>query len=129
MSGNPILDTNVVIGIMNHDPKIDLCVRDFIDLCIPAVVLGELYFGAFRSQKVDRNLTEIEQFLAGATVFGIDRGTAHWYGQIKQQLSRAGTPIPANDIWIAATAMQHDAAIVTLDSHFSAVKDLSIIRP
>ena len=73
MSGNPILDTNVVIGIMNHDPKIENCVRGFVDLCISAIVLGELYFGAFRSQQRDRNLKEIEHFLAGATVFNIDR--------------------------------------------------------
>ena len=62
------------------------------------------------------------------TVVALDVDTARLYGAIKNQLRRNGTPIPDNDIWIAALAQQHGAVIVTRDSHFDAVENLAVVR-
>jgi tRNA(fMet)-specific endonuclease VapC len=71
-------------------------------------------------------MRELEQFLTLVTLLRPSKETAEIYGQIRLQLSSVGTPIPENDIWIAATAMQYDLPILTNDKHFNSVDGITV---
>ena len=60
------------------------------------------------------------------TVLPCDRDTARYYGLIKNQLRQQGKPIPENDIWVAATAQQHNLCLISRDKHFTQIEDLSL---
>lgn len=93
---------------------------------IPAIVLGELYYGARKSGQAEKNLARIEEFVRGVAVLACNAGTAREYGLIKNQLRVKGRPIPENDIWIAAVARQRDLVLVSRDDHFAEVEDLKL---
>jgi tRNA(fMet)-specific endonuclease VapC len=98
------------------------------DVLIPAPVLGELYHGAYRSRRSAANVARIDSLVESHTVVDVDAETARRYGIIKSALRRKGTPIPDNDIWIAALAQQYSAAVATHDAHFDAIEGLEIAR-
>ena len=93
-----------------------------------AVVIGELYKGAYRSQARDRHLTNIEQrILPAVTVLPYDTDTAKIFGKIRAHLEEAGTILPDADIQIASTAMCHDLELVTGNlRHFSRISGLKL---
>ena len=97
---------------------------------IPTVVLGELYAGFAAGSRQQANLSELEKFLGmpGVQVFSVTAGVAARYGSVFHALRRAGTPIPTNDIWIAAIALECGARLVTLDAHFDAIPTLFVDR-
>jgi tRNA(fMet)-specific endonuclease VapC len=97
-------------------------------LFVPIIVLGELRFGAWKSGRVEENLRKIEAFAAASDVLPCDEATARLYGDVKADLRRKGRPIPENDIWISATALQHDLTIATRDPHFDHVEGLRTER-
>ena len=127
-NGNYLLDTNIIIRMFTGDPAIQekMLNRDNLFLASPAV--GELYYGAQKSDKVTENLHRINTFVENHIFLSCDLATAQWYGIIKNQLQRKGRPIPNNDIWIAAIAMQNDLILVTRDSHFDEVESLQTER-
>lgn len=106
------------MGLLNHGDE----------WYLSAVVVGELYYGAYGSQRVEDNLAVIARPAEQVEVLPVDKVTARVFGEIHQQLSAKGHPIPENDIWIAATALQHEHELVTHDAHFSEVDGLSVIR-
>jgi len=91
-----------------------------------AVVIGELYKGAYRSQARDRHLTNIEQrILPAVTVLPYDTGTAKVFGKIRAHLEETGTILPDADLQIAATAIGHGLVLVTGNlRHFSRIPGL-----
>lgn len=93
-----------------------------------AVVIGELYKGAYRSQSCDRHLTNIEQrILPAVTVLPYDTDTAKIFGRIRAYLEETGTILPDADIQIAATALGHDLELVTGNlRHFSRISGLKL---
>ncbi len=91
-------------------------------------VIGELYYCARKSDRILENLHRINTFVEEHIFLSCDLETANWYGTIKERLQRKGTPIPDNDIWIAAIAMQHGLILVTRDSHFDEVESLLVER-
>jgi tRNA(fMet)-specific endonuclease VapC len=95
---------------------------------IPFAVLGELYLGAYRSSDSKKHLQQINDFLKKCNVLIADSNTANIYALIKTKLLNKGKPIPENDIWIAATAKQHELNLVTRDKHFKEINDLVIIN-
>lgn len=128
MNGRTLLDTNVVIGLLENQPTASSRFQSSVESYVGTVVLGELYYGAFRSTRRQRNLTRISAFLAEVAVITSDTETALEYGRVKSELAGAGRPIPDNDIWIAALARQHDLTLVTRDAHFDAVNALRTER-
>ena len=88
------------------------------------VVLGELYYGAHKSGQTAENIRRVQEFAAASIVLMCDDVTALVYGRVKNELRRRGTPIPENDIWIAALALQHGLTLATRDQHFGAVGGL-----
>jgi tRNA(fMet)-specific endonuclease VapC len=88
---------------------------------VPSIVLGELWVGFLSGQHRDRNEAELDRFLANPVVeeLAIDHDVARLYAEILLALKRAGTPLPGNDIWVAACAARHGATVLTYDRHFS----------
>jgi tRNA(fMet)-specific endonuclease VapC len=126
MNGRFLLDTNIVIAIFATEATVQMELAKASEVFISSVVLGELYYGAYKSTRATDNLARIQEFAARNTVLGCDGETAQEYGIIKNQLRARGRPIPENDIWIAATARQHNLTLVTRDGHFGEVDGLGI---
>jgi tRNA(fMet)-specific endonuclease VapC len=91
---------------------------------VPAVAVGELFFGAAKSGRPPENTTKMEQFASHRAIVTSDLDVAREYGRLKQRLKEKGRPIPENDIWIAAAAKHHGMILVTRDGHFTEVEDL-----
>jgi tRNA(fMet)-specific endonuclease VapC len=89
-------------------------------IVLPFVVLAELRAGFRSGSHARRNENTLGRFLQSprVSVLFADEGTAHVYALLFTELRKAGTPIPTNDLWIAALAMQHDLVLFTRDQHF-----------
>jgi tRNA(fMet)-specific endonuclease VapC len=124
MNGKSLLDTNIVISIFKDEKNIAKRIRALRKVYIPVVVLGELYYGAFKSMRIEKNLNNISLLLDHISVLQTNEGTAKIYGEIKTQLKRKGKPIPENDIWVAAIARQFNLTLITKDGHFKEVDGL-----
>ena len=90
---------------------------------VPTVTMGELRTGFLLGAHRERNEAELDEFLANPVVevLGVDAEASRHYAEIVADLRRAGTPLPTNDIWIAATAARHGAAVLTCDKHFERI--------
>ncbi len=126
MSGKYLLDTNAVIALFADEPAIKDLLREADEVFVPSIVIGELFFGALKSGRVKENLAYIDDFAASSVVLGCDTETARRYGEVKNVLREKGRPIPENDIWIAAIALQHDLILMTRDVHLSEVDRLKL---
>ena len=120
-----LLDTNVVIPVLRQEESALARVEQAEDsLFVSVITLGELRFGARKSGRIEENLQRVEE----SEVLLCDEETSRLYGEVKDGLRRKGRPIPENDIWISATALQNDLALVTRDAHFEHVDGLKIER-
>lgn len=126
MTGDYLLDTNVVIALFAADESVGRNLGQAAEVFVSSTVLGELQFGARKSARSQANTQRIDEFAASISVLVCDEETSRHYGEIKHALGLQGTPLPENDIWIAATAMQHGLTLVTRDAHFRHVLELSI---
>lgn len=90
---------------------------------VPVVVLGELRTGFLLGGRRERNETELDAFLDNPVVqvLPVDSETSRQYAEIVAELRTAGTPIPTNDIWIAATAARNGTTVLTCDEHFQCI--------
>ena len=125
MSGRVLLDTNIVIALFASDQTVISNLANAQEVFIASTVIGELYYGAENSSRAAENIARIDALVQSSAVLRCDSFTAKTYGQIKRQLKLNGTPIPENDIWIAATAMQFGLTLITRDNHFASVDGLS----
>jgi tRNA(fMet)-specific endonuclease VapC len=122
-----LLDTNIVIGLFANESSIIEKIKSFSgSIFIPSIVLGELFYGAEQSTRKEENRKKIEELAEASLVLECDLDTARSYGKVKNQLKIKGSPIPENDIWIAALADQHKLKLVTRDKHFNSIKTISI---
>lgn len=127
-NGNYLLDTNIIIGMFTGDRVIEEKIQNGNNWFLASPAVGELYYGARKSDKITENLHRVNTFVEEHVFLSCDLETAQWYGIIKERLHGKGRPIPNNDIWIAAIAMQHDLILVTRDSHFHEVESLQTER-
>lgn len=117
------LDTSAYSHFKRGDPQ----VVDLIDradwLGLPVIVLGELAVGFRQSTRRAVNQSELERFVSNAAVevLPVSEDVVSLYADIVLDLKKAGTPLPANDIWIAAVAARHGAAVLTYDEHFRSI--------
>ncbi len=126
MHGRFLLDTNIIIALFASDTAVKTRLAEADEVFVSSVAIGELCFGARRSARVQDNLARVDDFASTNVVLACDTETAHRYGEIKERLCARGRPIPENDIWIAAIALQHDLILVTRDAHFEAVDELRL---
>jgi tRNA(fMet)-specific endonuclease VapC len=125
-----LIDTNCYSAIDAGDPETIRRIESAQEVWLPFIVLGELYAGFELGTRRDENEQQLQDFLARPSigVLFADIQTTQKYGQIFHALRRRGTPIPTNDIWIAALALQHNLLLTTSDKHFLFVSDLQILR-
>jgi tRNA(fMet)-specific endonuclease VapC len=126
MSGRYLLDTNIIIALFASDAAVKTRLAEVDEVFVCSIAIGELCFGARRSARVQDNLARVDDFASSNVVLACDTETAHRYGEIKELLRARGRPIPENDIWMAAIALQHDLILVTRDAHFEAVDGLRL---
>ena len=120
------LDTNRLTDLFQGDAAL----AERLGLCdevwIPLVVLAEIKAGFLGGTERHRNEILLRKLLSKTTVGVLlpDRETAEYYARLFVQLKRAGTPVPDNDLWIAAIALQHDLLLITRDKHFKNIPQL-----
>lgn len=123
-SGRYLLDTGIVASLFRGETSVQNQIAEAEEVFVGSITLGELFYGAFKSQRTDAELKKIGEFAQAVRVLDCDSETAEVYGRIKTALRAKGRPIPENDIWIAATAMQHELALAMRDPHFTQVEGL-----
>ena len=117
-----LLDTNVLIRFFRSDRKIATTISRYEKILVPTVVIGEFRAGVDqRTADGRRQMEVLESFLDSPSVeiATITEDVASTYAQIFKVLKEKGTPIPQNDLWIAACAVECGAMIYSLDRHFA----------
>lgn len=122
-----ILDTNAISALFGGDLALAQILEDAERLSIPAIAIGEYRYGLRRSRLRDQLEPLLATLIAETNVLVIDEGTTAAYATLRDDLRRAGQPIPENDVWIAALARQHGLPVLSNDRHFDAVPGLERI--
>ena len=122
-----LLDTNVYSAFKRGEPMAVELVAHADEIVVNAVVLGELVAGFVVGSQERRNREELTMFLASPRVrtVAVDDATAGFYARLFALLRSKGRPIPTNDLWIAASALQHGLVLATFDGHFAAIEGLA----
>lgn len=127
------LDTSAYSFFMRgHRPAVDA-----IDgagwIGVPVVVVGELWVGFLQGKQAQRNQAGLAEFLGNPLVeeLPLDGEIGRLFAEIVVTLRKNGTPLPSNDIWIAATAAQAGATVLTYDAHFAAIERVQslVLKP
>jgi len=124
MAGRLLLDSNAVIAFLANDAELRFKIVDADEVFISTTVLGELYYGAAKSSRVEENIAVVDRFARTCSVLVCTGRTAHTYGHLKAALKDKGKPIPENDLWIAAVAVENDLTLMTRDVHFESIDGL-----
>ncbi|MGD1862093.1 MAG: type II toxin-antitoxin system VapC family toxin [Leptolyngbyaceae cyanobacterium] len=122
-----MLDTNIVIALFANDATVKSNLVQASEIFLPSIAVGELCYGARKSRRVEANLSRVDELIASSTILGCDAETAQQYGEVKNKLRLAGRPIPENDLWIAALALQHALILATRDVHFQGIEGLQTV--
>lgn len=122
-----LLDTNAYSAMMRGHAEVARHVRDAEQVVLSAVVIGELLFGFRLGTRLRKNMDALETFVANpyVTLADVTRTTADRFARIAAALRAKGRPIPTNDIWVAAHAMETGAELLSFDVHFEAVDGLA----
>lgn len=126
MNSVSLLDTNAAIALLNNNANILPIISVLAEVMVPIIVLGELYYGAEKSSRVEANLQRVNEFAERYSVLYCDVETAREYGLVQRELRAKGRPIQPNDMWIAALARQHRLTLLTRDSDFANVDGLTV---
>lgn len=126
-----LLDTNAYSDLKRGHAGVAMIVRKATRVLLSAVVAGELLYGFRRGARFERNWKDLERFLESPFVafLPVTLETADRFARIASALRAKGTPIPTNDIWIAAHAMETGATLVSEDRHFKEVDGLAWTVP
>lgn len=119
-----ILDTNALSAYLDRTPEAVEIVSEAREIAIPVVVAGEFAFGIAQSRHREEYERSLRRMLDRSTVLDIGIETARHYAAIRLELKGAGTPIPANDVWIAALSRQYAIPVMSRDTHFDFVGGL-----
>jgi tRNA(fMet)-specific endonuclease VapC len=120
------LDTNRITDLFRGDSELAERLGTSEEVWIPLIVLGEIKAGFHGGTEQRRNEVLLNRLLAKPTVGVLlpSLETAQHYARLFVQLKRAGTPIPDNDLWIAALVLEHNLFLVTRDHHFQRIPQL-----
>jgi len=120
------LDTNRYTDLCRGDMSVVETIEQAEEVWLPFIVLGELRAGFAVGSQGSRNEAILRRFLLkpGIGVLYPDEQTTHHYGAVYRQLRTQGTPIPTNDMWIAALVLQHSLVLFARDVHFDALPQL-----
>ncbi|MCF8128655.1 MAG: type II toxin-antitoxin system VapC family toxin [Deltaproteobacteria bacterium] len=121
-----LIDTNIYSYALRGDPDVASTLRQVAHIGFTAISMGELLSGFKSGRREEENRQELVTFLDSPRVvlYSVNEATAEYYAHILNQLKKKGTPIPTNDIWIAAVAFEHGLPLYTMDQHFFRVEGL-----
>ena len=125
------IDTCAYSRLMLGHAPLQICMEEAVVLILPVIVLGELISGFEAGTRPAENEERLKLFLEAPSVRVQDatEDIARRYARLVNALRRAGTPLPTNDIWIAATAMELGARLITYDAHFRHIPGLLVEAP
>lgn len=126
-----LLDTNAYSALLREVEDVARRVRRAEEVLLSSVVVGELLYGFRCGSRLKRNLEQLETFFDNpyTECLPVTEATADRFSRIAQRLREKGTPIPTNDIWIAAHAMESGADLISYDQHFRLVEGVVHIIP
>ena len=119
-----ILDTNGLSAVADGDAALEPILHRAAELAVPVVVLGEYRYGIRQSRERQRYEEWLADSLPSYRILDVDQDTTIYYAALRTELKKAGTPIPSNDVWIAALCRQHALPVVSRDRHFDSVSRL-----
>ena len=121
-----IIDTNFYTAFKRNNSVAVTLLQRAEYVGVNSVILGELLAGFRCGKREKQNRLELDQFLDSARVaiISVDDETAEFYAQVFSELRQKGRPIPSNDLWLSASALQHGLALATFDDHFSSISGL-----
>jgi predicted nucleic acid-binding protein len=119
-----ILDTNALSAAAEREPAALAIVARAERIAVPVIVLGEFLMGIAQSRHKASYESWLKEWVATVSVLEVDEETTYSYAAIGLQLKKKGTPIPANDLWIAALCRQHALPLLSRDRHFDLVAGL-----
>lgn len=117
-----ILDTNALSAFVHGDEAVGDILRRESRAALPVIVLGEFRYGIAMSRHRSDYEGWLEKHLAAFDILTVTEDTAIVYAALRVALKKAGQPIPANDAWIAALALEHRLAVLSRDEHFDLVR-------
>jgi len=123
-----ILDTNGLSALVEGEPSLEPVLRKAEHLAIPAIVLGEYRYGIWHSRNRQHYQQWLQQYLPQFRILDIEDRTTIPYAAVRAELKKTGTPIPSNDVWIAALCRQHSLPIISRDHHFDLVAGIKRIE-
>ncbi|MFI5144196.1 MAG: type II toxin-antitoxin system VapC family toxin [Ignavibacteria bacterium] len=123
-----MLDTNTYAKYILGDPAVLAQIIEADKIYLSSVVIGELIAGFLGGSQINKNRDNLNKFISKSTVQVLAVGveTSEIYAELKNDLKRKGTPIPTNDIWIAACAVENGAKLITYDKHFLNIQGLRL---
>jgi tRNA(fMet)-specific endonuclease VapC len=116
-----ILDTNGLSAVAEGEAAMGPILRQAVQIAIPVIVLGEYRYGISHSRNRNHYEQWLARYLSKFRILDVDERTTISYSEIRTELKKIGTPIPSNDVWIAALCRQHSLPIVSRDRHFDLV--------
>lgn len=122
-----IVDTNALSAMADGDIELEPVLRIAKAVVLPVIALGEYRYGIRQSRNRIKYERWLDELVLSCRVLDIDEGTTLQYALLREKLKRAGRPIPANDVWIAALAIQHEFPILSRDGHFDSVGQIQRI--
>ena len=122
-----IVDTNALSAMADGDIELEPVLKIAKAVVLPVIALGEYRYGIRQSRNRIKYETWLDELVLSCKILEIDERTTLKYALIREELKRAGRPIPANDVWIAALAIQHELPILSRDGHFDSVSKIQRI--
>ena len=124
-----VLDTNVLIPLLRNAANYSHLFKTYDEVILPAIVVGEYKAGLFATETGEKNRQSLSDYIEdpNVRVVPITDRTSDLYAKIYQELRKKGKPIPQNDMWIAASALENGADLATGDAHFRHVPMLTVI--
>lgn len=119
-----ILDTHALSAFVDGDPALGARLSLEAHAAIPVIVLGEFRYGISGSRHRAAYERWLDEYLPAFEILSVTEPTSVVYARVRASLKRIGHPIPANDVWIAALAIQHGQPVLSRDEHFDAVPGL-----
>ena len=120
-----ILDTNGLSALAEGEPALESILAKASQVAIPVIVLGEYRYGISHSRYRKQYEQWLGKFLSTFRILEVDERTTVFYSRVRTQLKKAGTPIPSNDVWIAALCRQHSLPLVSRDRRFDFVAGIA----
>jgi predicted nucleic acid-binding protein len=123
-----ILDTNALSAVVEGDPVLAPLLQKAAQIVIPVIVLGEYRYGISHSRNRREYEEWLTEYLRNFRILEVEERTTIPYGAVRSELKKAGTPIPSNDVWIAALCRQHALPLLSRDRHFDLVPGIQRVN-